>query len=315
MASGDDNKTISSYLINKKHPLLNRAIGGVYSPGSTVKPYMALAALNEKLISPTKQILSTGALILPNPYNPDQPSIFNDWKAHGWTDMRQALAVSSDVYFYVIGGGFEGQKGLGIERIGKYMKMFGFDQKTGIDLPGEIGGIIPSIEWKEKNFSGDPWRIGDTYHTSIGQYGFQVTPIELTRAVAMMANNGHPITPTVLKKDTSIIDNSPTLEPLPFVMSDFQIIHEGMRQVVTSGTSTVLNVPGVTVAAKSGSAQLGTNNRYINSWITGFFPYENPRYAFTVLVEKGPSTNTVGAAYAMGPMLEWLTIYAPEYTK
>lgn len=312
MTKGEDTETIATYLTSSKHILLNRAISGLYSPGSTVKPYMAIAALNENLISPNKSILSTGALVLPNPYNPDQPSIFRDWKAQGWTDMREALAVSSDVYFYVIGGGFEDQKGLGIDRIFKYMKMFDFDTLTGIDLPGEVSGVIPSIEWKEKNFPGDPWRVGNTYHTSIGQYGFQVTPIALAKAVGMLASNGESVVPTVVKKD---ILQSQTQEQsiLPFSKEDFDVIHEGMRMVVTDGTSKALNVPGVTVAAKSGSAELGVGNRYINSWITGYFPYENPRYSFAVLVERGPRNNTIGAAFVMGSMFRWLVQNTPEY--
>jgi penicillin-binding protein 2 len=106
MAMGKDREKINTYLSSKNYPFLNRAVAGAYTPGSIVKPIMALAALTEKIISPEKKILSTGQLVIPNPYFPDQPSIFRDWKAHGWVNMREAIAASSDVYFYVIGGVF-----------------------------------------------------------------------------------------------------------------------------------------------------------------------------------------------------------------
>ena len=156
-----------------------------------------MGALTEGVIDPYKKILSTGSISIPNPYFPDQKTVFKDWKAHGWTDMREAIAVSSDVYFYEIGGGFESQKGLGIVNIEKYAQLFGIGQKTGIDLPDEKGGIIPGPEWKIKNFKGEPWRIGDTYNTVIGQYGFQVTPLEMVRAISAIANYGTLVTPAL----------------------------------------------------------------------------------------------------------------------
>lgn len=314
MASGDDRKTISQYLNSKAHPLLNRAISGSYTPGSTVKPFVALAALNEKIISPSKQILSTGALTIPNVYDPSKPTIFKDWKAHGWVDMREAIAMSSDVYFYVVGGGFQDQKGLGIDRIKKYTEMFGLNKLTGIDLPGEITGVIPSIEWKEKNFPGDPWRVGNTYHTSIGQYGFQVTPIAMARAVAMMASNGIPVTPTILRQEGGELKET-TIKPASFNQADLDVIHEGMRRAIATGTSNILNVPGIAIAGKSGTAELGIRKDQINAWITGYFPYENPRYSFVVLSEHGPSGVTYVSTTAMRSLVDWMQIYAPEYLK
>jgi penicillin-binding protein 2 len=122
--------------------------------------------------------------------------------------MMQAIAVSCDVYFYEIGGGYQDQKGLGIANLEKYANLFGFGEKTGIDLPGEKQGTIPSPAWKLINFKGDPWRIGDTYHTAIGQYGFQVTPIEMARAVGAIANDGTLMTPhlcwVILLKKTKL---------------------------------------------------------------------------------------------------------------
>lgn len=141
--------------------------------------------------------MSTGSISLENPYVPGTYSVFRDWKAHGWTDMREAIAVSSDVYFYAVGGGFEDQIGLGIERIVNYMEIFGIGEKTGVNFYDDLSGTIPSPSWKEEVFR-EPWRIGDTYITSIGQYGFRVTPLQMLKAVSSIANNGVMVTPKIL---------------------------------------------------------------------------------------------------------------------
>ena len=132
-----DNNQVAKYLTKPSQPLFNRAISGVYTPGSTIKPLVALAALKENLMDPEFQILSTGSIEIPNPYDPEKPSRFLDWKAHGWVDLHSALARSSNVYFYELGGGFEGFKGLGIDRLNDYWQKFLLGQKTGIDLPAE----------------------------------------------------------------------------------------------------------------------------------------------------------------------------------
>jgi penicillin-binding protein 2 len=195
LSLGKDKEKINNYLTDKRKVFLDRNISGLYTPGSIVKPFFALGALVEGVIDPYKKILSTGSISIPNPYFPDQKTVFKDWKAHGWTNMMEAIAVSSDVYFYEVGGGYENQKGLGIANIEKYAGIFGFGTRTGVDLPDEKKGSIPSPEWKLANFKGDLWRIGDTYHTAIGQYGFQVTPMEMVRATSAIANEGRMLTP------------------------------------------------------------------------------------------------------------------------
>jgi penicillin-binding protein 2 len=224
----------------------------------------------------------------------------------------EALAVSSDVYFYEIGGGFENQKGLGIANIEKYAKLFGFGEKTGIDLPDEKIGTIPSPEWKIKNFKNDPWRIGDTYHTAIGQYGFQVTPMEMVRAVGSIANNGKLLTPHIIVGD---IEKENKFSTIDFKKEYFDTVHEGMRLAVISGTAASLNVPFVEIAAKTGTAQLGIAKNKVNSWIIGFFPYKDPKYAFAIMMEAGPNTNTVGASSVARGLFDWMSINTPEYFK
>jgi penicillin-binding protein 2 len=304
----EENQQVKEDLLDKRNKFLNRGVSGLFTPGSTVKPFIALAALMEEIISPEKTIYSSGQLVIKNKYGgPD--TIFRDWKAHGYTDMRKALEESSDEYFYQVGGGFQDQKGLGINRINSYAKFFGFATTTGVDLPGEKSGVVPSPEWKEKVF-GEDWLVGNTYHTSIGQYGFQVTPLELTRAVALIANGGYLVTPHVasglITSSTSLSLNEKNLE----------VIREGMHLVVhgSGGTAKVLDMSGVDIAAKSGTAELGVSRQQVNSLISGYFPYTNPKYAFVIIMEKGDRHNSFGAAYAAKDTIEWMRDNT-EYTK
>lgn len=308
LTDASDSDAVQLYLDDPHVPFLNRAVGGLYTPGSIIKPFLAIGALAEGIVSPEKEFYSDGALRVPNPYNPDQPTIFKDWKAHGWVDMRRALAVSSNVYFMTIGGGFGDQKGLGIQNIEKYVRMFSIGQKTGVDIPGEVDGVIPSIAWKQKLFPGDPWRLGDTYNSSIGQYGFQATPLQMARAVAMIANGGFTVIPHVRADETVV-----PVGTIDIPQDAFQVVREGMRSSVLDGTARALNVSYVNVAGKTGTAELGVSKEKVNSWIMGFWPYENPRYAFAMVMEKGPVTNLIGSASVMRRFFDWMYQNAPEY--
>lgn len=309
LSRGDDAAAIRAFVGDSRKPFLNRVTSGLYAPGSTVKPFVALGALHEQVINPLKKILSTGSISIPNPYYPEIVSVFRDWKAHGWVDMRAALAVSSDVYFYEIGGGFEDQRGIGIYNIQKYAKLFGLAEPTGIDMPGEAGGVIPGPEWKAETFKGDPWRVGDTYNTAIGQYGFQITPLQLARAIAAIAEGGTLVRPRM------VLGAPPEREQLSLSIDPeyYRIVREGMRQAVTNGTAAALSGAAVPIAAKTGTAELGVSKRFVNSWITGFFPYENPRFAFTLVLERGPRENLVGAPAAMRQLFDWMAAHTPEY--
>lgn len=297
ISEGVDKATINGYLKSSSKPLLNRAIDGVYTPGSIVKPFFALGALQEGVITAEKVIYTNGKLEIPNPYNPKLKTVFNDNANHGPVDMKKALAVSSNVYFYQICGGFGSQRGLGIANLEKYARAFGIGEKTGIDIGGEREGNIPSIEWKAKKFPGDPWRVGDTYNTSIGQYGFQVTPLQMVRAIAGVAARGTLQTPTIRKTTVA-----PTGTQVGIRDDAYTTVHAGMRMGVLEGRTTALNNAVVHVAAKSGTAQIKNNTR-VNSWAEGFFPYENPRFAFVVLMEDGPKVSS-GAVHAFRPVLD-----------
>ena len=307
-----DNAAVAAASNDLSKPLLNRAVGGLYAPGSIVKPIFAAAALNEGIISPDKQIQSVGQITIPNPYNPDQPSIFRDWRVHGWIDMRTALAVSSDEYFYTIGGGYGGQPGLGIARIDEYARRFGLGAPTGFMLSGEQGGTIPTPEWKQQVFGkDDPWRIGDTYHTAIGQYGFQVTPLQAVRYVAAIANGGTLLTPQLIASST------PQKTSVNIPDQYLEIVREGMRMAVTSdrpdATVKALDISGIEIAAKTGTAQIGAHNEWMNSWSVGFWPADHPKYAYAVVLERAPAGTPSGAAPGMNPFFYWLIQNHPEY--
>ncbi len=301
LSDANDKEKVTGYLTSKDRPFLNRATEGLYTPGSIVKPFLALGALQEGIITPQKTIFSSGELKVPNPYQPGKFTVFRDNDAHGVVNMRKAIAVSSNIYFYQIGGGFGQQEGLGIERINKYLSLFGIGKKTGIDVSGELEGTIPSIAWKERRFPGDPWRIGDTYNTSIGQYGFQVTPIQILRAVAGIASRGVLVVPTTIKQEPGVPVKK---EVVPIEDAYFSTVQDAMRAVVTEGIAQSLNHPLLAVSAKTGTAQIKNNTR-VNSWVVGFFPSERPRYAFTVLMEDGPKVSS-GASHAFKQVVSYL---------
>jgi len=309
MSEGSDRQAIAKFNLDEEKPFLNRATMGLYTPGSIVKPFLSLAALNEDLISPQMKIYSAGSISIPNPYFEDKQTVFKDWKAHGWTNMQEALAVSSDVYFYAIGGGYEDQLGLGIERINEYIKRFGFSEETGVEGFIEERGIIPNPEWKADNFDGEAWSIGNTYHTSIGQYGFQITPLQAVRAVAAIANKGKLLRPTILKKE----EESKDYRSLDIEEESFNIVQGGMRLAVTDGTAKGLNLSFVDVSAKTGTAERGVLKDRVNSWILGYYPSDEPKYAFVVIMEEGPVHNQIGGLYIMRQLLEWMNVNAPEY--
>mgnify|MGYP001438348281 CR=1 FL=1 len=302
---------IAEYNSYSRTPYLNRTLAGQYTPGSIVKPFLAASALDAGIVTPDTSFISTGALRLANPYNPGQYSVFNDWRAHGVVNLKTAIAFSSNVYFYYIGGGFGTQEGLGIARIEEYMSKFGFGSTTGISLHGERSGIIPSPAWKEETFPTDPvWRIGNTYHTAIGQYGFQLTPLQAVRALAALANGGTLITPRI---ETTYTPYSETTVDVPDKYLAFA--RAGMREAVIHerGTARGLNVSYVDVAGKTGTAEIGARKDYVHSWVMGFYPYDEPKYAFVVLMEYGPVKNLFGGTYVMRQFLDWMRDNTPEY--
>lgn len=288
-----DISDIGAALKDSKNPLFNRTVMGVYNPGSTIKPLVALAALTEGVVTPETSIYSAGFIEIPNPYTPSAPSRFLDWKAHGWVNAQSALARSSNVYFYEVTGGFQNQRGIGILKLKNWWKHFRLDEKTGIDLPNERVGFLPDPEWKEKT-KDDPWRLGDTYNVAIGQGDFMISPIALVNYIATIANGGTLWKPRILN---AVLDSEGNVisETHPEVLADIRdliadalpVVRRGMRGAVEEpyGTAHLLGNLPISVAAKTGTAQI-QNNQKTNAFFVGYAPYENPELAIIILVEN-----------------------------
>ena len=295
---------VNKYLDDDRKVFLNRAISGLYTPGSSVKPIFALAALEENIISQYKKIESTGALVVENIYSKKNPFIFRDNKIHGFVNISEAIAKSSNEYFYHIGGGSKIQRGLGIDQMNRYANLFGLGKSTKVSIYAEPKGVIPNPKWKKEVFS-DNWRIGDTYNTVIGQYGFQVTPMQMLRAYGLLARKDSLIEPHFEKNKIGFIAKR------NFSESNMDIVAKGMRLAVLDGTVKILNVPYTQFAAKSGSAQVGSLG-FINSLIGGFFPYKNPKYAFFFVMERGNSKGYPAGSFAR-QLFDWMANNTPEY--
>lgn len=285
---------------DESKPLFNRAIAGEYPPGSTFKPVIASAALSERLISEDTRIESRGGIQVGSFF-------FGDWKAHGFTDLRRAIAVSSDVYFYSVGGGYGGISGLGIGRMKSYAERFGYGTPSGIDIPGEGDGFLPDPEWKKERF-GERWYIGDDYNTSIGQGFVAATPLQIVNSVATIANGGTLYEPHVVSQVRDADGKVSVREPKairtvgvdPYILG---VVREGMREAVTEGTAQSLASLPVPVAGKTGTAQFGTGKK-THGWFVSFAPFEEPELAMIVLVEN-QETDTYNAVPVTKDIYEW----------
>jgi penicillin-binding protein 2 len=285
-AQGISQKDYQSLLNDPGSPLLNRAIQGQYPSGSTIKPMVAAAALQEKIIGPDTQMFTPAAITI------GQWS-FPDWKFHGQTNTRKAIAESNDVFFYAVGGGWQEKNinGLGVDKMGEYLRKFGFGSKTGIDIDSETSGLVPTPDWKAKTYK-EAWYIGDTYHESIGQGYFLATPLQMANATAAIANGGTVWKPQIGWSLTDPSTGKETLLPHTVLQSNFispaniQTVKEGMRMAVQTGSAHPLNTLKVTSAGKTGTAEFGTKNQ-THAWYTGFAPYENPQIAFSIMIEAG----------------------------
>jgi len=299
---GADVQTLKDLLNNPEEPLFNRAISGLYSTGSTIKPLIATAALEEELISPDKKIFCEGEINVPHKYDPEIIYYYKDWTVHGPTDMRKAIAESCNVYFYTIGGGYKNQEGLGPSKIKQYLELFGWGSKTGIDLPGEAAGSIPSPEWK-KEVKKENWVDGDTYNLSIGQGDLLISPLQVVVAFTAIANKGTLFSPKIVKyiadSNKNIIEEiEPEIIKKNFVNPEnLEIVRQGMRMAVTGerspqASSVLLNSLPVTAAAKTGTAQTPIKGNYHN-WISVFAPYEEPEIVLTIMFENVEGVQTI----------------------
>jgi len=288
-------------LENDSHqPLFFRAIAGTYPTGSAIKPIIAAAGLQEGLINSQTTILSTGGIKIGGWF-------FPDWKegGHGITNLVKALAESVNTFFYCLGGGCSQLNGLGIEKIISYLKLFGLGQKTGIDLPDEKAGIVPSPDWKETT-KGEEWYIGDTYHLAIGQGDILVTPLQVANYTAAIANGGKLFQPKIVKEiltdgQEKIIE--PTILRSNFIKPEYlNLVKQGLRAAVTQGSARRLINLSQPVAGKTGTAQLDKGRPH--AWFTGFAPFDQPKIVLTILIENG-GEGSVAAVPAAEEVFRW----------
>jgi penicillin-binding protein 2 len=291
------NDEYQKLLADKNLPMFNRATQGVYPPGSVSKIIMAAAGLMEGNITKSTSMVTPPAIEIGE-------YVFPDWKDHSYvsTDVERAIAESNNIFFYALGGGFEKIKGLGIDKMKSWWQKFGLGEKTGIDLTGEASGFLPDAEWK-KRVKKEDWYLGDTYHAAIGQGDLLVTPIQMLRATAAVANGGKLLKPQLVKKVVGadgrvVAEFGPKVVRQDFLSAEaIKTIQQGMRQTITEGSARSLNDLSVSVAGKTGTAQF-SNNQKTHAWFECYAPYESPEIAILVMVDGGGGGHEIAAPVA-----------------
>ena len=304
---GIGEEEFARYNTDPNQPLYNKALAGGFTSGSIIKPLVAAAALQEGIVTEHTVVEDNGYIDVVSQYGTGTFR-FRGWRESGLGPMnvRSALAWSSNIYFYTVGGGHGGIQGLGESRLSEYYRAFGLGEPTGINMPGETSGRVPNEAWK-LDVKGEPWYVGDSYNISIGQGDLLISPLQITMAEAAIANGGEVLAP-VLEKDES----RRVRREVPIDKSHLQIVREGMRQVLTDGTTcecVFKDVPHK-VAGKSGTAETNTpDGRPPHAWYTAFAPYHEDGQTgdilATVLIEEGEG----GSQYAAPAIAESFSAY------
>jgi penicillin-binding protein 2 len=302
---------------DQRRPLINYAIGGLYAPGSIFKLVTAAAALSEGAINANTVIVDTGPIYLPNRFVPNDPSMaqrFVSWNhrygfVHGSMTVVEALAYSNNIFFYIIAGGYPPTQfvGAGQRKMAEWTQLMGYGPPTGIDLPGEVGAVVPTDRWKRQVFA-ESWTTGDTYNMAIGHGYILSTPLQVLVSAAAVANGGTILEPRIVRQ---MLDSAGGLQydytpsvvrELPISDADLRLIQEGMYSAVNRprGTSFAARVEGVTVAGKTGTAEFCEyiaeiedcrrtvdDNLPIHAWFVAYAPYEEPEIAVLVFVYEG----------------------------
>ncbi len=309
-------------------PLINHAINDQLPPGSIFKIIPAAAALQEGVITPRGRLECRGRIVVPNRYYPNDPGQaqpFLCWNrgGHGWLNIVDGLAYSCDVFFYKVGGGFEEDdfEGLGLERLTSYARLFGLGQLTGIDLPQEAPGLVPSAIWKRRTY-GENWSTGDTYNLSIGQGYLLVTPLQMVNVMAAAANGGTLYRPQIVHHITDAQGNvvrpfQPVISAtLPISPENWLPIHQGLEGAVAYGTATRAQVEGVRIAGKTGTAQFCDDialqmgicaeglAQPTHAWFLAYAPVEAPEIALVVFIYNGGEGSSAAVPVAHD-ILEW----------
>jgi len=291
-AAGIDRATWLRLNTDDLRPLQNRAIQGRYSPGSTFKMAVGLAALEEGVITPDFKVHCTGGANFYGRY-------FKCWKkgGHGTVDLRHAIEQSCDVYFYTVGNM------VGVDRIHKWATLLGLGAMSGIDLPNEVAGLVPSTEWKKQR-TGEKWYAGETISVSIGQGQVSVTPVSMAVYMATLANGGTRVTPHLVKaydegKGWMPIPSPPPQSKVTIDHEKLQAIRDGLWMVVNAGgTGGRARIANEDVSGKTGTAQVISNQGRAaaarsgkdfrdNGWFVFFAPRDHPAIAGVVFLEHG----------------------------
>ncbi|UQB41761.1 penicillin-binding protein 2 [Thiomicrospira microaerophila] len=301
----------NALLNNPNKPLINRALRGQYPPGSTTKPFVALGALEQGFTTTTERIFDPG-------YFEFQDHRYRNWRrqGHGWTDLKRSIVESVDTFYYKM------SLDIGVDGLHSMLSPFGFGERTGIDIPGELGGILPSQEWKRRTH-GEPWYRGETIIASIGQGYNLATPIQLAQATAILANRGRIIQPHLLKADRDSIQyvtdpeaEAETSDQIPIrSRNHWEYVIQGMIDSVHTPRGTAWNagrhIKDYQIAGKTGTAQVFSlhdaeynadeleQRLHSHSLFIAFAPASNPRIAVAIIVENAGGGGRVAAPIAI----------------
>jgi penicillin-binding protein 2 len=324
---GIDPDTWKSLNESPERPMVNRVLRGIYPPGSTIKPFMALAGLELGLRKPGDSIVDPGYFTLPNSRHQ-----FRDWKreGHGVVDLRRSISQSCDIYYYRLA------VDMGIDRMHGYLAQFGFGEKTGIDLDGESSGLLPSREWKQRRWK-KPWYPGETVIAGIGQGYHLTTPLQLAASTAMLANGGRPVQPRLVAavRDPATQAWTPLKPPAPrpplaITPAHLEVVREGMLDVTRPGGTAAASAAGApyAIAGKTGTAQvvaIKQGARYDASRLArqhrdhalfiAFAPADKPTIVVAVMVENGGSGSGTAAPIARAVFDYYLTGKRPGSMK
>ncbi len=290
-----DPDNVAKSLNDPNLPLFDRVIGGLYHPGSVFKPMVVMAALEEKKIDKNYRYLDAG-IIKVNDYSYTNWYFTQYGKTEGEIDIVRAIARSTDTFFYKLG------EIVGIEKLADYADKFGYSEKSGIDIPGETRGLIPTPEWKRK-VKNEAWFLGNTYHFAIGQGDVAVTPIEVNRAIEIIANRGQICQPEIA--------GTPKCSSLDFKKDNLDLIKQGMEGACSPGGTGYTffdfsEKSGKKVACKTGTAETNTDGK-THAWFTLFYPSDFPEINLTVLVEQGGEGSSIAGPIARKIMDYWVT--------
>ena len=284
-----DSSKIKEYLTdNENLPMMNRSISGRYSPGSVFKIVIATAGLESGVINKDTEIEDIGVLTIGD-YS------YRTWSgiSDGMVSIVKAIRRSNDIFFYKLG------EMLGLERIESWAKKYGYGEKTGVELAGELDGIVPNEKWK-KEVKGENWYLGDTYHLAIGQGGLSITPLQVNQMTNVIANGGKKCKMSILK------DSKVECEDLKIKKENVDLVIQGMKDACkTGGTAWPLFNFKTEIACKTGTAEVGDGSKDTQAWLTAFAPADDPQISITVLVERGGEGSDVAAPIVGDILKEW----------